>query len=291
MAEIIDGRALADEIKCKISQYVENVLNDKGVFPELAVILVGNNPASMVYVEGKKKASAQVGIKSTSYEIPENTKQEELIELIEKLNKDERVNGILVQLPLPAHIDSSIVLEKISPLKDVDGLTSTNLGMLAKGSPDAIIPCTPLGCMSLIKKVKKDLSGLHAVVIGRSNLVGRPVAELLLRENCTVTVCHSKTPNMTDITKQADILVSATGYAGLVKKDWVKAGAIVIDVGITRADNGKLAGDISFDEVKEVAGYITKVPGGVGPMTITCLLINTLIAACRQNDLSIPKLD
>jgi len=291
LAEIIDGRALADEIKCKISQYVENVLNDKGVFPELAVILVGNNPASMVYVEGKKKASAQVGIKSTSYEIPENTKQEELIELIEKLNKDERVNGILVQLPLPAHIDSSIVLEKISPLKDVDGLTSTNLGMLAKGSPDAIIPCTPLGCMSLIKKVKKDLSGLHAVVIGRSNLVGRPVAELLLRENCTVTVCHSKTPNMTDITKQADILVSATGYAGLVKKDWVKAGAIVIDVGITRADNGKLAGDISFDEVKEVAGYITKVPGGVGPMTITCLLINTLIAACRQNDLSIPKLD
>jgi len=288
-AEIIDGRALAGTLRESIARHVEVLVGDHKILPGLAVVLVGNDPGSVLYVNNKKKAAAQVGIRSFVHHLPKNTSQDEVLKLVQNLNKEKKVHGILVQLPLPKQIDANTVLKSLHPAKDVDGLHLENIGRLMVGMPGPV-PCTPLGCLALIKKAEKNLTGLHAVVVGRSNLVGKPVAQLLLRENCTVTMCHSRTPQISTITRQADILVVAVGREKLVKGDWVKPGAIVIDVGINRTKAGGLAGDVDFDEVSKVAAYITPVPGGVGPMTIACLLGNTVAAACRQNELTVPQI-
>ena len=288
-AQIIDGKALAKKLRESIARHVEVLIEDHKVMPGLAVVLVGDDPASQVYVNSKKKMAEQVGIRSFSHELPKNTSQDEILKLIKKLNQDKKVHGILVQLPLPKQIDTDTVLCAIDPAKDVDGLHVENIGRLVSGLPGPV-PCTPFGCLLLIKSVEKNLTGLNAVVVGRSNLVGKPMAQLLLREHCTVTMCHSRTPQLAHITRQADILVVAAGKPGIVKADWVKPGAVVIDVGITSREDGTLAGDVDFEDVSKVAGYITPVPGGVGPMTIACLLGNTLIAACRQNELTVPHI-
>lgn len=288
-AEIIDGKALAKALRESIARHVEVLVGDHKILPGLAVVIVGADPASQIYVRNKKKLAEEAGIRSFSYDLPQNTSQDELLKLVQRLNKDAKVHGILVQLPLPKQIDESTILKAIDPAKDVDGLHIENIGRLMSGMP-GMVPCTPLGCIALIKKVEKNLTGLQAVVVGRSNLVGKPVAQLLLRENCTVTICHSRTPQLSHITRQADILVVAVGKAGIVKGDWVKPGAIVIDVGINRTAEGGITGDVDFDDVSKVAGYITPVPGGVGPMTIACLLGNTVIAACRQNELTVPHI-
>ncbi|MCE9508386.1 MAG: bifunctional methylenetetrahydrofolate dehydrogenase/methenyltetrahydrofolate cyclohydrolase FolD, partial [Alphaproteobacteria bacterium] len=268
---------------------VEVLIADHKILPGLAVVLVGDDPGSVIYVNNKKKAAAAAGIRSFVYHLPKKTSQDEVLKLIQILNKDKKVHGILVQLPLPKQIDVNTVLKSINPAKDVDGLHLENIGRLMVGMPGPV-PCTPLGCLALIKKAEKNLTGLHAVVVGRSNLVGKPMAQLLLRENCTVTMCHSRTPQLSQVTHQADILVVAVGKEKLVKGDWVKPGAIVIDVGINRTKSGGIVGDVDFDEVSKVAAYITPVPGGVGPMTIACLLGNTVAAACRQNELTVPHI-
>jgi methylenetetrahydrofolate dehydrogenase (NADP+)/methenyltetrahydrofolate cyclohydrolase len=288
-AKIIDGKALAKKLRESIARHVEVLVGDHKVMPGLAVVLVGDDPASVIYVNGKKKAAEQAGIRSFIHHLPKNTSQDAVLKLVQTLNQQKKVHGILIQLPLPKQIDEATVLRAIDPAKDVDGLHVENIGRLVSGLP-APVPCTPLGCLMLIKEAHKNLTGLHAVVIGRSNLVGKPVAQLLLRENCTVTMCHSRTPNLSHVARQADILIAAAGKPGLVKGDWVKPGAVVIDVGITRLDDGSIAGDVDFAEASGVAGYITPVPGGVGPMTIACLLGNTVIAACRQNELTVPHL-
>ncbi len=288
-AQIIDGKALAAKLRTAIARHVEVLIGDHKVLPGLAVVLVGEDPASVVYVSNKKKAAAAAGIRSFEYNLPQNTSQDELLKLVQTLNREKNVHGILVQLPLPKQIDENTVLKTIDPAKDVDGLHIENIGRLMSGLP-GLVPCTPLGCIALIKSVEKNLTGLHAVVVGRSSLVGKPVAQLLLRENCTVTICHSRTPQISSITRQADILVVAVGKEKMVKGDWVKPGAIVIDVGINRTAAGGLVGDVDFDEVSKVAGYITPVPGGAGPMTIACLLGNTVVAACRQNELTVPHI-
>ena len=288
-AKIIDGKALAKKLRESIARHVEVLVEDHKVMPGLAVILVGDDPASHIYVNDKKKKAEQVGIRSFSYALPKNTSQDEVLKLVNKLNHDKKVHGILVQLPLPKQIDADTVLKAVDPAKDVDGLHVENIGRLVSGL-SCPVPCTPLGCLLLIKEVEKNLTGLHAVVVGRSNLVGQPVAQLLLRENCTVTICHSRTRQLSHVTRQADILVVAAGQPNMVKADWVKPGAIVIDVGITSMEDGKLAGDVDFAAVSKVAGHLTPVPGGVGPMTIACLLGNTLIAACRQNELTVPHI-
>ncbi|MBI3441054.1 MAG: bifunctional methylenetetrahydrofolate dehydrogenase/methenyltetrahydrofolate cyclohydrolase FolD [Proteobacteria bacterium] len=288
-AEIIDGRALAKTLRESIARHVAVLIEDHKILPGLAVVLIGDDPGSVIYVNNKKKAAVEVGIRSFVHHLPKNTSQDELLKLVQALNGEKKVHGILVQLPLPKQIDANTVLKTIDPAKDVDGLHIENIGRLMTGMP-GLVPCTPLGCLALIKKVEKNLTGLHAVVIGRSNLVGKPVAQLLLRENCTVTVCHSRTPQLSHITRQADILVVAAGKAGLVKADWIKPGAIVIDIGINRTKAGGISGDVDFDDVSKVAGYITPVPGGVGPMTIACLLGNTVAAACRQNELTAPHI-
>jgi methylenetetrahydrofolate dehydrogenase (NADP+)/methenyltetrahydrofolate cyclohydrolase len=226
-------------------------------------------------------------MRSFVHRLPQNTSQDELLKLIRQLNDEKKVHGILVQMPLPKQIDGATVLKVLDPAKDVDGLHVENMGRLMADMP-GLVPCTPMGCIILIKSVVQNLSGLHAVVIGRSHLVGKPVGQLLLRENCTVTTCHSRTPNIAHVAREADILVVAVGKPNLVKADWVKPGAIVIDVGINRGDDGKLVGDVDYDAVSKVAGHITPVPGGVGPMTIACLLGNTVAAACRQNELTVP---
>jgi methylenetetrahydrofolate dehydrogenase (NADP+)/methenyltetrahydrofolate cyclohydrolase len=289
MAKIIDGKALAAKLRESIARHVEVLVSDHKILPGLAVILVGDDPASQVYVGSKKKLAEKVGIRSFVQELPKNASQDEVLKLVQKLNQDKKVHGILVQLPLPKQIDADTVLKTINPAKDVDGLHIENIGRLVCGMSGPV-PCTPLGCVLLIKEIEKNLTGLHAVVVGRSNLVGKPVAQLLLRENCTVTMAHSRTPQLSHVTRTADILVVAVGKPNLVKADWVKPGAIVIDVGINRMDDGKLVGDVDFADVSKVAGYITPVPGGVGPMTIACLLGNTLVAACRQNELTVPHI-
>lgn len=274
---IIDGKAIAENLRAEIAREVAN-LSQK---PGLAVILVGDDPASQIYVRNKSKQTREVGMKSFEYVLPAVTSENELITKINDLNNNKEVHGILVQLPLPKHISEEKVIKSISPEKDVDGFHPINVGLLTTGQ-DGLFPCTPLGCIRLIKSVTEDLSGLYAVVIGRSNIVGKPIAQLLLRENCTVTITHSKTKNIKDICKQADIIVAATGKPKMVKSDWIKNGAIVIDVGINRLiENGKsiLVGDIDFDEASKIAKAITPVPGGVGPMTIAYLLKNTLEAA------------
>ena len=272
MAKIIDGKQIAQDIRLELKEQVEQ-LGREGKKVALAVILVGENPASKVYVRNKKNACAEVGIQSLSYELPESTTQAELLELIEKLNNDATCNGILVQLPLPAHIDEDAVIAAIAPEKDVDGFHPVNAGKLSIGQK-GFVSCTPAGIIELLKRSGIAMDGKRAVVIGRSNIVGKPMALLLLRENATVTVAHSHTTDLPALCREADILIVAIGRAKLVDHHYVKEGAVVIDVGMDRDENGKLCGDVDFEDVKELASAITPVPGGVGPMTIAMLLYN-----------------
>jgi methylenetetrahydrofolate dehydrogenase (NADP+)/methenyltetrahydrofolate cyclohydrolase len=280
LAEIIDGKAFADSLRTTIAADVA-ALSFK---PGLAVVLVGDDPASRVYVANKAKQTVQVGMRSFEHRLAADTTQAALLALVRQLNDDPAVHGILVQLPLPKHLNADAIIADISPAKDVDGLTVTNAGLLANGLP-GLVPCTPLGCLLLLQDRLGDMTGLNAVVVGRSHLVGKPIAQLLLQQNCTVTIAHSRTKNLPELCKTADILIAAVGRPEMIKGDWIKPGATVIDVGINRvpAAEGKtkLVGDVAFAEAAQIAGHITPVPGGVGPMTIACLLRNTLTAAIR----------
>ncbi|MEX2415971.1 MAG: bifunctional methylenetetrahydrofolate dehydrogenase/methenyltetrahydrofolate cyclohydrolase FolD [Paenibacillaceae bacterium] len=282
-AQIINGKEIAAEIKLKLEQEVK-ALTDRGITPGLTVVVVGEDPASQVYVRNKGKECEKLGMRSEIIRLPETTSQAELLAILDGLNNNGEVHGILVQLPLPKHIQEEAILLAIEPTKDVDGFHPVNVGNMVIGG-DSYLPCTPAGVIELIRRTGLDMAGKHAVIIGRSNIVGKPVSMLLLREHATVTICHSRTKNIEEITRQADILIAAVGRAKLVNRNWVKPGAVVIDVGVNRLEDGKLAGDVDFEDVKEVAGYITPVPGGVGPMTITMLLQNTLQAAKRSADL------
>ncbi len=273
--QIIDGKAIAAGLREDLAAQVTAL----GVQPGLAVILVGDDPASHVYVRNKIKACEKVGIKSFESRLPEKVTQAEVAAEIKAFNDNPRVHGILMQLPVPDHLNSDDLIHLIDPAKDVDGLTFINMGKLVAGDDSGMVPCTPQGSLTLIKSVEENLSGKHAVVIGRSLLFGKPMAQLLLAENCTVTTAHSRTQNLEEVCKQADILVAAVGRAKMVKGSWIKPGAIVIDVGINRQEDGKLCGDVDFTQAQGVAGAITPVPGGVGPMTIACLLKNTVAAA------------
>lgn len=278
MAKIIDGKAVSQKVKDEIRAEIERDGLDIG----LAVVIVGNNQASRVYVNNKKKACEVCGIKSYEYALPEETSEEELIELVDTLNNDKNINGILVQLPLPKQIDEEKIIERISPLKDVDAFNAVNVGKIMIGSY-AFLPCTPAGVMELIHSTGTEISGKECVVIGRSNIVGKPMAMLLLHENATVTICHSRTKNLAEVCRRADILVSAVGKADFVTADMVKDGAVVIDVGMNRNAENKLCGDVKYDEVEPKASFITPVPGGVGPMTIAMLMKNTLMAKKLQS--------
>jgi len=293
-ADIIDGQALAAKLRASIRDEVERVRSDDRLTPGLAVVLVGEDPASQIYVRTKTRQTEEVGMISFAHHLPEDLREEDLLTLIRSLNRDDRIHGILVQLPLPAHIGTEAILTAVDPDKDVDGFHVVNAGRLAAGAAGAMVPCTPVGCMKLVKSRLPDLTGLKALVLGRSNIVGKPMAHLLLAENCTVTIAHSKTRDLPSECRQADILVAAVGRAEMVRGDWIKPGATVIDVGINRipSDNGKtrLVGDVDFNEALQVAGAITPVPGGVGPMTVACLLRNTLVAACRQRGIEPPEL-
>lgn len=280
MAEIINGKYVSSEVRKSITNEIEEFKTKTGATPGLAVILVGNNPASAVYVRNKHKACLEVGINSYEITMPENTPEDELLAKIDELNQDSNVHGILVQLPLPAHISEEKVINRISPSKDVDAFHPTNVGKIVSGKYD-FLPCTPAGIMELLHFYNVDISGKECVVIGRSNIVGKPMALLLLAENGTVTVCHSRTRDLKEVAKRADILVVAIGKANFVGADMVKEGAVVIDVGINRTEDGKLCGDVDFAAVEPISSKITPVPGGVGPMTITMLLKNTLTAAKR----------
>jgi methylenetetrahydrofolate dehydrogenase (NADP+)/methenyltetrahydrofolate cyclohydrolase len=279
-AKILDGKSLAAATRAALKLKVD-ALVQRGVRPGLAVIIAGDDPASKVYVRNKTSACAEIGVRSQQIDLPASVTQEELIARVRQLNADPGVHGILVQLPLPKHIDSARVLETIAPAKDVDGFHEANLGALMAGRP-GVVPCTPLGCMRLIELAGVPIAGANAVVLGRSNIVGKPVAQLLLQKDATVTICHSKSKDLAGICRGADILVAAVGRAKLVTAAMVKPGACVIDVGINRLPDGKLAGDVDYDSVKQVAGWITPVPGGVGPMTIAMLLENCLSAAARE---------
>lgn len=290
---IIDGKAFAANLRAKIAGLVPDFIAVTGRAPGLAVVLVGEDPASQVYVRSKHKATLEAGMLSFEHRLDRSTGQAELIALVEALNADDGVDGILVQLPLPDHIDDKAVIAAIDPAKDVDGFHIHNAGRLAVGE-DAMVPCTPLGCLMLLKDRLGDLSGKSAVVIGRSNIVGKPMAQLLLAESCTVTIAHSRTADLASVVRGADIVVAAVGRAEMVKGDWIKPGAAVIDVGINRVagdEEGKtrLVGDVDFNEALGVAAAITPVPGGVGPMTIACLLRNTLVAAHRRAGLTAPE--
>lgn len=285
-AELLDGKAIAEDLRSKVKLVVESRVKEGKSVPGLATILVGENPASQVYVRSKHKACQEAGIQSFGFDLPATASQEEVESLVKKLNQDPKVHGILVQLPLPSGLDEERVLNMVSIEKDVDGFHPLNIGRLAqKGRDPLFIPCTPAGTMYLIEKVIPKIEGKNAVVLGRSNIVGMPVALLLVRSNATVTICHSRTKNLPEVVRQADILVAAVGRPEMVKGSWIKPGAVVIDVGINRVDDPnakrgyRLVGDVDFDEAKEVAGVITPVPGGVGPMTIAMLLTNTLRAA------------
>lgn len=294
VANIIDGKAFAASLRAKVAATVPGFQAATGRVPGLAVVLVGNDAASQVYVGSKKKATVEAGMASYEHRLASDTSQADLITLVEKLNADDAVDGILVQLPLPPHIDDKAVISAIDPEKDVDGFHVVNAGRLAVGE-DALVPCTPLGCLLLLKDRLGDLSGLNAVIIGRSNIVGKPMAQLLIGESCTVTVAHSRTRDLADVVRRADIVVAAVGRAEMVKGDWLKPGAVVIDVGINRmmpADGetkGRLVGDVAFAEALPHVGSITPVPGGVGPMTIACLLRNTIVAAHRRASLAVPE--
>lgn len=281
MAKIIDGKAVSAAVKQEVAAEAAKLKEEKGIKIGLAVVIVGNNPASRVYVNNKKKACEVVGFQSFEYALDENTTQEQLLDLINVLNRDDKVNGILVQLPLPAHIDEKKVIEAIDPSKDVDAFHAVNVGKIMIGEY-AFLPCTPAGVMRLIESTGTDITGKQCVVVGRSNIVGKPMAMLLLHQNGTVTVCHSKTKDLKKICLDADILVVAVGKANFVTGDMIKEGAVVIDVGMNRLDTGKLCGDVEFESAEKKASYITPVPGGVGPMTIAMLMKNTLTAAKQQ---------
>ncbi|WP_339778194.1 bifunctional methylenetetrahydrofolate dehydrogenase/methenyltetrahydrofolate cyclohydrolase FolD [uncultured Thalassospira sp.] len=292
-AKIIDGKAFAAKLRGDIAREVAKLKAGHGVVPGLAVVLVGEDPASQVYVRNKGKQTLECGMNSYEHKLPAATSQEDLLAVITQLNNDPKVHGILCQLPVPKHIDENAVLAAIDPAKDVDGFHIINAGALATGG-DGIAPCTPYGCLMLLKDTLGDLSGKRAVVVGRSNIVGKPMAQLLLKENCTVTIAHSRTRDLPEEVRRADIVIAAVGRPNMITGDWIGKGATVIDVGINRieGENGKmkLVGDVDFASAVEVAGAITPVPGGVGPMTIACLLNNTLIAACRANGVTPPKL-
>ena len=293
-ARIIDGKAFAERLRGRIAEEVAELKSKHGVQPGLAVVLVGEDPASKIYVQSKEEQTEQVGMRSIGHRLPADVSEAELLDLVGKLNADKGVNGILVQFPVPEHLQQSTIVAKIDPDKDVDGLTVTNAGRLASGLP-GLVACTPSGCLMLLKDALGELRGKTAVVVGRSNLMGKPMAQLLLAADCTVTIAHSRTADLPGACRQADILVAAVGRAEMVKGDWIKPGAAVIYVGINRvpsrdpvkAAEGKtrVVGDVDFEAAKQIAGWITPVPGGVGPMTIACLLQNTLIAARRQNGL------
>jgi len=289
-AQIIDGKAFAADVRARVATHVTH-LEAKGITPGLAVVLVGSDPASQVYVRSKGKMTTEVGMKSVEHRLDADTTQTALLTLIDHLNKDASIHGILVQLPLPDHLDSELVINSIDPAKDVDGFHISNVGLLGTGQK-SMVPCTPLGCLMMLRAHHGSLDGLDAVIIGRSNIVGKPMAQLLLGDSCTVTIAHSRTKNLPDVTRRADIVVAAVGRAQMVPGDWIKPGATVIDVGINRIPNGektRLVGDVDFDSCAAVAGAITPVPGGVGPMTIACLLANTVTACCRANGLPEPE--
>ena len=294
-AEIIDGKAFAAALRQRVGTAVAKLQVDHGLTPGLAVVLVGMDPASQIYVRNKNKATLEAGMDGFEHMLPAETSQQELLDLIATLNNDDAVHGILVQLPLPDQINEQAVIDAISPAKDADGFHVINTGRLATGG-DGMAPCTPLGCLMLLQDRLGDLSGKEAVIIGRSNIVGKPMAQLLLDANCTVTVCHSRTADLRAVCRRGDILVAAVGRPEMIRGDWIKPGATVIDVGINRipklGEEGKtrVVGDVAFDEAKVVAGAITPVPGGVGPMTIACLLANTVTAACRQHGVKPPNL-
>jgi methylenetetrahydrofolate dehydrogenase (NADP+)/methenyltetrahydrofolate cyclohydrolase len=287
-AQIIDGTALARRVTAEVAAAVQALKRDHGVVPGFAVVLVGENPASQVYVRNKARQTREAGMVSFEHKLPASTSETELIELIGDLNRADDVHGVLVQLPLPRHIDPRKVIEAIDPAKDVDGFHPVNVGRLSIGSR-AMVPCTPYGSLLLMRSVRPDLSGLDAVIIGRSNIVGKPMAQLLLAESCTVTIAHSRTRDLPAIVRRADLVIAAVGRPGMVRGDWIKPGAIVIDVGINRVDGPdgqpRLVGDVAFDDAAAVAGAITPVPGGVGPMTIACLLRNTVEAARAHVDI------
>jgi methylenetetrahydrofolate dehydrogenase (NADP+)/methenyltetrahydrofolate cyclohydrolase len=291
---IIDGKSFAVDLRSRIGAAVAALKVEHSLTPGLAVVLVGTDPASQVYVRNKNKATLEAGMRSFEHVLPEDTSQSDLLALIEQLNGDDAVHGILVQLPLPDQIDEQSVIDAIDPMKDADGFHVINNGRLATGGR-AMVPCTPLGCLMMLKARLGDLSGKEAVILGRSNIVGKPMAQLLLDANCTVTICHSRTADLAATCRRADILVAAVGRPEMVRGHWIKLGAAVIDVGINRVpkpgEDGKfrLVGDVAFDEAKKVAGAITPVPGGVGPMTIACLLANTVTAACRQQGINPPS--
>jgi len=286
MTGIIDGKAFSVELRARVANVVSSLESSHGLTPGLAVVLVGEDPASEVYVRNKGKQTVEVGMASFEHRLSDQTTERELLVLIDQLNSDPTIHGILVQLPLPAQINTHAVINAIDPDKDVDGFHLINVGRLTTGE-SGLVPCTPLGCMMLLRAYAGDLSGQNAVIVGRSNIVGKPMAALLLAAHCTVTVAHSRTKDLTDVCRQADILIAAVGRAEMIQGDWIKPGATVIDVGINRVDgeNGKkrLVGDVEFASASDVAGAITPVPGGVGPMTIACLLRNTVQAACAVN--------
>jgi methylenetetrahydrofolate dehydrogenase (NADP+)/methenyltetrahydrofolate cyclohydrolase len=288
-ATVIDGKAFAAKVRAQVAEHVKR-LKAGGVTPGLAVVLVGEDPASQVYVRNKGKQTIEVGMASFEHKLSADTSEEDLLTLIDQLNSDPSVHGILVQLPLPGHLNSDLVINRIDPAKDVDGFHISNVGLLATGQK-SMVPCTPLGCLMMLRDHHGSLSGLNAVVLGRSNIVGKPMAQLLLRDSCTVTIAHSRTQDLPEVCRGADILVAAVGRPEMVPGDWIKPGATVIDVGINRVPNGeksKLVGDVDYASAAEVAGAITPVPGGVGPMTIACLLANTVTAACRAHGLDEP---
>jgi methylenetetrahydrofolate dehydrogenase (NADP+)/methenyltetrahydrofolate cyclohydrolase len=292
-ADIIDGKAFADGLRARLAAIVADFRAAAGRAPGLAVVLVGEDPASQVYVRSKGKATREVGMESFEYRLPATATQDEIVTLVKKLNADDAVDGILVQLPLPAHVNEDLIIATIDPDKDVDGFHVVNVGRLSTGL-HGYVPCTPLGCIMLLRDRLGDLSGLDAVIVGRSNIVGKPMAQLLLAENCTVTVAHSRTKNLPDVVRRADIVVAAVGRPEMIRGDWIKPGATVIDVGINRvpgAEPGKtkLVGDVAFAEAADVAGAITPVPGGVGPMTIAVLLRNTVVAAHRRAGVPLAK--
>jgi methylenetetrahydrofolate dehydrogenase (NADP+)/methenyltetrahydrofolate cyclohydrolase len=293
-ARIIDGKAFAAALRSRVARAAAEVKKAHGLVPGLAVVLVGENPASQVYVRNKRTQTVDAGMQSVDHTLPAETTEAALLALIDRLNRDKAVHGILVQLPLPGHVDPDKVIDAIDPAKDVDGFHVINAGRLATGGR-GMVPCTPLGCLMMLKETLGDLAGREAVIIGRSNIVGKPMAALLLRESCTVTIAHSRTRDLPTVCRRADVLIAAVGRAEMIRGDWIKPGAAVIDVGINRipkqGEPGKhrLVGDVCFSEAAAVAGAITPVPGGVGPMTIACLLMNTLTAACRQAGIDEPE--
>lgn len=292
-AKILDGKAIADELRAKVAQEAAKIAAKLGRKPGLAAVLVGEDPASQTYVKSKAKATDEAGMASFEHRLPENTSEKDLLALVAKLNADDTVDGILVQLPLPRQINTERVIEAVDPAKDVDGFHPMNAGKLATGLP-SLVPGTPMGCIVMAKKAHASLAGLDAVVVGRSNIVGKPLAQLLIAESATVTVAHSKTRDLKEVCRRADLLCVAIGRPEFVKGDWIKPGATVIDVGINRvagaAGKSKLVGDVAFDEAVKVAGWITPVPGGVGRMTVACLLVNTLRAAAARAGLEAPAL-